>query len=163
MWTLERWYWWTYLQDSKRDMDIENRLVSTVWAGEGGAIWESSTLSRETCITICKIGSQWAFAVWCGDPKASAQWNRERWDGMGGRFKRKGTCVYLWLIHVGVWQKPSQHCNDPPIKDEIKFKKEKQKNNRLKWLARGQEKLESQTQDKNLHRIQVTVLQKLVH
>ena len=25
------------------------------------------------------------------------------------RFKRKGTHVYLWLIHVDVWQKPTQY------------------------------------------------------
>lgn len=25
-------------------------------------------------------------------------------------FRREGTCVYLWLIGVDVWQKPSQHC-----------------------------------------------------
>ena len=25
-----------------------------------------------------------------------------------GRFKRKGTYVYLWLIHVDIWQKPTQ-------------------------------------------------------
>ena len=25
-------------------------------------------------------------------------------------FKREGTYVYLWLIHVDVWQKPTQHC-----------------------------------------------------
>ena len=30
---------------------------------------------------------------------------------VGRRFKREGTCVYLWLIHVDVWQKPTQHCN----------------------------------------------------
>ena len=24
-----------------------------------------------------------------------------------GRFKREGTYVYLWLIHVDVWQKPT--------------------------------------------------------
>ena len=24
---------------------------------------------------------------------------------VGGRFKRQGTYVYLWLIHVDVWQK----------------------------------------------------------
>ena len=24
---------------------------------------------------------------------------------MGGRFKRKGIYVYLWLIHIEVWQK----------------------------------------------------------
>ena len=32
-----------------------------------------------------------------------------RWD-MGGTFKREGTCVYLWLIQVDVWQKPIQFC-----------------------------------------------------
>ena len=25
----------------------------------------------------------------------------------GGRFKKKETYVYLWLIHVDVWQKPT--------------------------------------------------------
>ena len=28
----------------------------------------------------------------------------------GGRFKREATYVYLWLIHVDVWQKPAQYC-----------------------------------------------------
>jgi hypothetical protein len=27
---------------------------------------------------------------------------------VGGRFKREGTFVYLWLIHVEVWQKSTQ-------------------------------------------------------
>ena len=31
------------------------------------------------------------------------------WDGEEGRFKKKGTYVYLWLIHVDVWQKPTQY------------------------------------------------------
>ena len=31
------------------------------------------------------------------------------WD-MGERFKREGTYMYLWLIHVDVWQKPTQYC-----------------------------------------------------
>ena len=30
--------------------------------------------------------------------------------GGGVGVKRERTCTYLWLIHVGVWQKPSQHC-----------------------------------------------------
>ena len=35
--------------------------------------------------------------------------NLEAWDGMGGgrkvggRFKKEGTYVYLWLIHVDDW------------------------------------------------------------
>ena len=28
----------------------------------------------------------------------------------GGTFKREGTCVYPWLIHVDVWQKTAQYC-----------------------------------------------------
>ena len=36
--------------------------------------------------------------------------NLEGWDGEEGeRFKREGTCVHLWLIHVDVWQKPTQY------------------------------------------------------
>ena len=27
-----------------------------------------------------------------------------------GRFKREGTYVYLWLIHIDVRQKPTQYC-----------------------------------------------------
>ena len=34
----------------------------------------------------------------------------EGWKQVGGRFKREGTYVYLWLIHVDIWQKPTQHC-----------------------------------------------------
>ena len=29
---------------------------------------------------------------------------------VGGRFKRKGTYVNLWLIHVDVEQKPTLYC-----------------------------------------------------
>ena len=37
--------------------------------------------------------------------------NLEGWDGVGvgGMFKREGTYVYLWLIHV-VWQKSTKYC-----------------------------------------------------
>ena len=29
---------------------------------------------------------------------------------VGGKFKKEGTCVYLWLIHVDVQQKLTQYC-----------------------------------------------------
>ena len=29
---------------------------------------------------------------------------------VGGRFKKEGIYGYLWLIHVDVWQRPTQHC-----------------------------------------------------
>ena len=66
----------------------------------------------ETNITICKIDSQWEFAVCLRELKQWLCINLEGWTGreMGGRFKREGTYVYLWLIHVDVWQKPITYC-----------------------------------------------------
>jgi len=29
---------------------------------------------------------------------------------MGERLKREGTRVYLWLIHVDIWQKTTKSC-----------------------------------------------------
>ena len=31
---------------------------------------------------------------------------------VGGRFKREGTYVYLWLICADIWQKPAQYCKE---------------------------------------------------
>ena len=36
------------------------------------------------------------------------------WDEVG--VGREGTYIYLWLIHVDVWQKPTQYCSYPSIK-----------------------------------------------
>ena len=58
----------------------------------------------ETYITICKIDSQREFAVLLRKLKQGLYINVEGWDGEGdgGRFKREGKYVYLWLIHVEV-------------------------------------------------------------
>ena len=29
---------------------------------------------------------------------------------MGERFRKDGVYLYLWRIHVDVWQKPTQYC-----------------------------------------------------
>ena len=67
--------------------------------GEGEMYGKSN---METYITICKIDSQWEFSVWLRKLKLCI--NLEGWVGrqMGGRFKREGIYVYLWLIHVEV-------------------------------------------------------------
>ena len=39
IWNVEKWWWWPYMQDSKRDTDIKNRLLDSVREGEGGVIW----------------------------------------------------------------------------------------------------------------------------
>ena len=43
---LEKWYWWTYLQGSNEDTDIEDRLGDT-GEGVGESNWESS-IKRHT-------------------------------------------------------------------------------------------------------------------
>ena len=48
------------------------------------------------------------------------------WE-VGRRFKRKGTHVYLWLIHVDVWQKPTQYCNVITLQLKINKSKKKKK------------------------------------
>ena len=35
--------------------------------------------------------------------------DNQEWE-MGGGFRRQGTYVYLWLIHVDVWQRLAQYC-----------------------------------------------------
>ena len=69
--------------------------------GEGETYGKSN---METYITICKIDSQWEFAVCLRKLKQGLHINVEGWVGreMGGRFKRERMYVYLWLIHVEV-------------------------------------------------------------
>ena len=45
------------------------------------------------------------------------------WDGVGGgrEVQEGGTHVYLWLIHVDGWQKPTQYCKAIILQLEIKF------------------------------------------
>ena len=47
------------------------------------------------------------------------------WE-VGGRFKRERIYVYLWLIHVDVWKKPTQYCK--PIILLLKINTLKNKN-----------------------------------
>ena len=51
--------------------------------------------------------------------------NLEGWDGVGvgERFNKERICVQLWLIHIAVWQKPTQHCKATILQLKINFKK----------------------------------------
>ena len=44
--------------------------------------------------------------------------NLEGWE-VRGRFKREGTYVYLWLIHVDIWQKPTRYCKATTLQLKI--------------------------------------------
>ena len=58
--------------------------------------------NMETYITLCKMDSQWEFAVFLRELKSGLCNNLEVWDGeRGGRqVKREGPYVYLWLIYL---------------------------------------------------------------
>ena len=42
---------------------------------------------------------------------------------VGGRVKKEGTYVCLWLSHADVWQKPTQYCKAIILQLKIKFLK----------------------------------------
>ena len=66
---------------------------------------------------LCDNLEGWVGMGWDG-----MGWAGLGWEG-GGRFKRKETYVYLWLIHVDVWQKPTQHCKATILQFKIVFLK----------------------------------------
>ena len=41
----------------------------------------------------------------------------------GGREVHKGRDIYLWLIHVDIWQEPTKHCKAITLQFKIIFKK----------------------------------------
>ena len=60
--------------------------------------------NMETYITVCKIDSQWEFALWLRNLKQGLCVNREGQDGEGdGREFQKGWDICIpWLIRVEV-------------------------------------------------------------
>ena len=59
IWTLEKRYQRIYLQDSKGETDIENRLMDTGGGEEGEGMEKVTAIYN----TIYKTESQWEFAV----------------------------------------------------------------------------------------------------
>ena len=74
--------------------------------GEGGMIWENGI---ETCIQSCMkriailglIQDTGCLGLVHWDDPEGSYWGEER---EGFRMGNRGTCVYLWWIHVDVWQ-----------------------------------------------------------
>ena len=62
---------------------------------------------------MCKIDSQWEFAVGMAQETQTGYASTQRGGierKLGGRFKREAMYVYLWLIHAEVWQKTTKFC-----------------------------------------------------
>jgi len=54
---------------------------------------------------------------------------------MGGRFKREGTNVSLWLIPIDVWQKPTLFCKAIILQLKINKFKIKKENSLLFFIS----------------------------
>ena len=90
------------MRDSRRDADVENRLLNSVGEGEGGMIWENSI---ETCILLCKIRIASLCSIQDTGCLGLMHWDDPEGCGAGGRWEggsRLGTYVHPWWIHVDV-------------------------------------------------------------
>ena len=115
--SLERWYWWTYLQGSNGErcrhreqtygcggLGVLGRSGGDEWSGMDG----ESSMETYTLPYVRRIAS--------GNSLCDSQEFKlglcdylEAWDGAAGRFIYIWF-IYIWLIHADVWQKPTQHC-----------------------------------------------------
>ena len=62
-------------------------------------------------------------------------WRGEMWWEVGGRSKGEGAFVYWWLIRVGIWQEPTQHCKAIFLQLKINKLKNKYCNIHTKFLC----------------------------
>ena len=70
------------MRDSKRDTDVQNRLLDSVGEGEGGMIWENGI---ETCIISCKKRITSLGSMQDTGCLGLVHWDDpERWYGEGG-------------------------------------------------------------------------------
>ena len=82
IWNLER-QWQFYMQGSKRNTDVKNRLLDSVGEGEGEMIWKNSI---ETCILpYVKQMTSANLMHEVGNSKPVLWNNPEGWGGEGGR------------------------------------------------------------------------------
>ena len=60
-------------------------------------------------------------------------------DRVGGRFKREGIYVYLYLICIAVWQKPAQTCKAISLQLKNKLK-ERNRNKKVNEKIKREKK-----------------------
>ena len=116
-WILERWYRWTFLQGISGDVDTENRLVDTVWEGEGGMNQDSGMEAY-----VLPYVKEIASGNLLYDTRGSNLVPVTTWKGgmgweVGRQFKTERTPILSHLSEsipmadsVHMWQKPTQYC-----------------------------------------------------
>ena len=76
---------------------------------------------------IGKLPYNIGSSTWCS---VTLQRGKIGWI-VGERFKKEQTYVYLRLIHIVVWQKPTQYCKAIILQLKIKLKKKLKKKNQF--------------------------------
>ena len=97
------------MQGSNGETERENDL-ETWGKGKRGQGEMDGKSNMKTYNSICKIDSQWEFALSLRELKEGLCNNLEGWDGEGDwrGFGREGTWVNLRLILVDVFQKTTK-------------------------------------------------------
>ena len=92
------------MQSSNEDIDTENRLGDTAGKEEGGMNWEGSIGTKTLPYIKWTVSGNLLYDT--GSSNLVLYENFQGWDGVeGGReAQEEEVCVYLWLIHVAVWQ-----------------------------------------------------------
>ena len=105
IWNLERWYRLSYIQSSKGDTDVKNRLLDSVGGGEGGMIWGNST--ETYTLPYVKQMTSASLMHEAGHPKLVPCDNPEGGGGEGGAVGGSGCSgwrghmyTYGWFILV---------------------------------------------------------------
>lgn len=117
IWNLEKQYWWTYVQGRNR-----RRLVDTAGEEDSGTNWDSSTETH-----TLPYAKQTTSGKLLGDTGRSTGLQGALWQpgGVGCAGGRGGIHIYLRLIQVVVWRKPTQYCKAIILQSKTKFKKER--------------------------------------
>ena len=100
IWTLEKWYWWTYFQGRNGDADIENRLLDTVGEEESGTSRESS-IDKYTLSCVKQIAGE--KLLYNRKPTQARDDDLEGWN-RGVEEGSKGRCYvhnYDWFALCG--------------------------------------------------------------
>ena len=122
--------------------------------GGGRREWDEWRGGMETyTLSYVKQIAKWNFLYDSGSSNQSSVTTQRDGNGWekGGRFKRQGIYVYLWLIHADIWQKLTQYCKAIILWLKInKFKKRIIRHDQI-WFT--QERKSASTEDNryNIH------------
>ena len=110
----------------------ENRLLGTEGGTNGESIMDTRTLPF---VKHRASGNLLYDSVSSSQGSVTTQRGGTAWE-VGGRLQREGSHAYLWLIHVAVWQKPTQYCRAVILQFKVHFEKRKAKKYALTYPLR---------------------------